>query len=157
MLKNEKIKASEVHVTGMDGEDLGYMATKDALALAKKCKVDLVCTSTMTSPPPCKLIRAGKAKEEAQQQSQKSKQPKLKEIRLTPNIEQHDYDTKKLQMERILKSGHAVLIVVKIQGKQGAQAKTLIEELISELKPLGQKKSGIQLSGKQAMVQIDPL
>ena len=59
MIKNEKIKASEVHVTGLLGEDLGVMSTKEALLLAKQLKVDLVCTSLMSSPPPCKLIGAG--------------------------------------------------------------------------------------------------
>ena len=61
MIKNEKIKASEVHVTGLQGEDLGVMSTKEALLLAKKLKVDLVCTSLMSSPPPCKLIGAGRS------------------------------------------------------------------------------------------------
>ncbi|HEY2493436.1 MAG TPA: translation initiation factor IF-3 [Paenibacillus sp.] len=160
MIKNDKIKASEVQLTGVHGEDLGIMATADALALAKKHKVDLVCTSLLSSPPPCKLIRAGSAKQEAQQSQQASRKQaqsiKVKEIRLTPQIEEHDYETKKNQAERMLKSGNAVMLVVRIKGKEGIKAKELLENLTKELAPLGTKQSGIQLSGKQAMVQVNP-
>ncbi|GCL74221.1 hypothetical protein [Paenibacillus naphthalenovorans] len=67
MIMNEKNKASEFHLTGPNGEDLGIVPTKKALAMAQKLKVDLVCTSFMSSPPPCRLIGAGAARQEAQQ------------------------------------------------------------------------------------------
>lgn len=157
MLTNEKIKASEVLLTGINGEDLGVVPTSEALALARKLKVDLVCTSLMSSPPPCKLIGAGTAKKEAQQAQKRERGPKLKELRLTPQIEEHDYDTKKQQAERILKSGDSVLLVVRIQGKEGPRAKELLESMLKDLSPFGVRKTGIQLSGKQAAVQLDPL
>ncbi|SHE12973.1 translation initiation factor IF-3 [Chlamydia abortus] len=157
MIKNEKIKAAEVRLTGVDGEDLGIVATSEALAMARKLKVDLVCTALMSSPPPCRLIRAGAAKQEAQQERKREQKPKLKEIRLTPKIEAHDYETKKQQAERMLKSGHSVWLVVRIQGKEGPQAKELLEELTKDLSAAGRRKTGIQLSGKQAAVQVDPI
>ncbi|MEW9700813.1 translation initiation factor IF-3 [Paenibacillus sp. SI8] len=161
MIKNEKIKASEVHVTGLNEEDLGVVSTAEALAMAKRLKVDLVCTSLMSSPPPCKLIGAGQAKQEVLQEKHQARKqgqaPKVKEIRLTPQIEDHDLETKRSQAERILQSGDAVLLVVKISGKEGAKAKELLETLLRDLSPLGQKRTGIQLSGKQAAVQLDPL
>jgi translation initiation factor IF-3 len=161
MIKNEKIKASEVHVTGLDGEDLGVMPTKEALLLAKQLKVDLICTSLMSSPPPCKLIGAGQAKQEAMQEKQQARKreqaPKVKELRLTPQIEDHDLETKRQQAERILQGGDAVLLVVKISGKEGGKAKELLETLVKDLNPHGRKHTGIQLSGKQAAVQLDPL
>lgn len=157
MIMNEKIKSSEVQLTGINGEDLGIVRTADALAMARKLKVDLVCTSLMSSPPPCKLVGAGAAKQEKQQARKREQAPKLKEIRLTPQIEDHDYDTKKQQAERILKSGDAVQFVVRIQGKEGDRAKQLLESLLKDLSSVGRKKTGIQLSGKQAVVQVDPL
>mgnify|MGYP000580866937 CR=1 FL=1 len=157
IVMNEKIKASEVQLTGVNGEDLGIVRTSDALAMAKKLKVDLICTSLMSSPPPCKLQGAGAAKQAAQQASKRERQPKVKEIRLTPHIEEHDYDTKKQQAERILKSGDSVILVVKIQGKEGIKAKQLLEALINELNPYGRPQTGIQLSGKQAVVQINSI
>ncbi|MGG1513939.1 translation initiation factor IF-3 [Paenibacillus oryzisoli] len=157
MLMNEKIKASEVSLTGVDGEDLGIVSTKEALQLAKELKVDLVCTSLMSFPPPCKLIGAGQAKQEAQQARKKEQPSKVKEIRLTPQIEDHDLETKRSQAERILRGGDAVLFVVKISGKEGPQAKSLLEALVKELGAFGRKQTGIQLSGKQAAVQLDPV
>lgn len=157
MIKNEKIKASEVQLTGVDGENLGVVPTPEALAMAKRLKVDLVCTSLLSSPPPCRLIRAGAAKEAAQQERKREREPKVKEIRLTPHIEEHDLETKRRQAENILRAGDAVLFVVRIQGKEGAAAKELLEDLLKQLRPVGAKKTGIQLSGKQAAVQIDPL
>ncbi|PAF32975.1 translation initiation factor IF-3 [Paenibacillus sp. 7516] len=161
MIKNEKIKASEIELTGLNGEDLGIMSTKEALALAKQHKVDLVCLSLMTSPPPCKLIRAGAAKQEAQQEKKKSgKSPdkrKVKEIRLNLQMEDHDRDTKQAQAERILKKGDSVKLVIQVHGsKEGAAGKEWAEQLSKSLAEYGTKTTGIQVSGKQVVVQLDP-
>lgn len=157
MIMNEKIKASVVELTGVNGEELGIVATAEALAMARKLKVDLVCTSLMSSPPPCRLIRAGDARQEAQAAGKRTREPKVKEIRLTPQIERHDYETKTGQAERLLKSGDSVLLVVRIQGKEGAKAKELLETMRKELKHCGNPATGIQLSGKQAALRLDPL
>jgi len=161
MIKNEKIRASEVQLTGIHGEDLGVISTVEALSMAKKLKVDLICTSLFSSPPPCRLMKAGDAKQEVQQGKPKSgkqeQNTKVKEIRLTPQIEDHDYDTKKNQAHKLLQSGKAVLLVVRIQGKEGPKAKELLERLLKDVIDVGSKQTGIQLSGKQAMVQVNPL
>ncbi|PAD32606.1 translation initiation factor IF-3 [Paenibacillus sp. 7523-1] len=161
MILNEKIKASEIELTGLNGEDLGIMSTKEALALAKQHKVDLVCLSLMTSPPPCKLIRAGAAIQEAQQEKKKSgKSPdkrKVKEIRLNLQMEDHDRDTKQAQAERILKKGDSVKLVIQVHGsKEGAAGKEWAEQLSKSLAEYGTKTTGIQVSGKQVVVQLDP-
>ncbi|WP_172199853.1 translation initiation factor IF-3 [Saccharibacillus qingshengii] len=157
MIKNEKIKAAEVDVTGVNGEALGVMATSAALKLARELGVDLVCTSLYSSPPPCSLISSGKAKEAKQQEKKAARTSKVKEIRLTANIEEHDYETKKNQAQRILEGGDSVQFVVKISGKEGPKAKELLEELLRDLQGTGTKKTGIQVSGKQAAVQVDPV
>ncbi|MCQ6562390.1 translation initiation factor IF-3 [Paenibacillus mendelii] len=159
MIINEKIKASEVRLTGPTGEDMGIVSRDEALALAKKLKVDLVCTSLMSSPPPCKLTPRGAAKQEALQEKQgerrKEKPAAVKEIRLTPQIEDHDFETKRRQAEKLLISGHAVQLVVRLQGsKEGQQAKELLERLVKELSAVGTKETGIQVSGKQAAVKL---
>jgi translation initiation factor IF-3 len=161
MIMNEKIKASEVRLTGVTGEDLGIVSTQEALAMARGLKVDLVCDSLMSSPPPCRLIGRGAAKQDKlkdNKHARKAEQPpKLKEIRLTAGIEDHDYETKKSQCERILQSGDAVLLVVKLKGKEGPKAKELLEGLVKELGHCGSRQTGIQVSGKQAAVQLNPL
>ncbi|GGA32893.1 translation initiation factor IF-3 [Paenibacillus physcomitrellae] len=157
MIKNEKIKASEVRLTGLNGEELGIMPASEALALAKKHKVDLVCDSLMSSPPPCRLVGAGKAREERDQAKKKAGPAKSKEIRLTPEIEDHDYDTKKRQAEKLLLAGSTVLLTVKLSGKQGDQAKALLQRLQTDLKSAGRPRTGIQLSGRQAQVELESL
>ncbi|MEO2203820.1 translation initiation factor IF-3 [Paenibacillus pabuli] len=161
MIMNEKIKASEIELTGLNGEDLGIMSTKEALALAKQHKVDLVCLSLMTSPPPCKLIRAGAAIQEAQQEKKKSGKSadkrKVKEIRLNLQMEDHDRDTKQAQAERILKKGDSVKLVIQVHGsKEGAAGKEWAEQLSKSLAEYGSKTTGVQVSGKQVVVQLDP-
>lgn len=161
LILNEAIKASEVLLTGLDGESLGVVSREEALAMAKELKVDLVCDSLMSSPPPCRLVGKGAAKREKDQAGkearQQSGQVKIKEIRLTANIEEHDYDTKCRQAEKLLEAGNGVLLVVKISGKEGPAAKGLLERLAGDLKGSGKKKTGIQLSGKQAAVELLPL
>jgi translation initiation factor IF-3 len=161
MILNEKIKASEVLLTGINGENLGVVSRDEALALARKYKVDLVCTSLFSSPPPCRLVRRGAAKQEAAKEKldtrKKDQQLKLKEIRFTANIEDHDYETKQRQAEKLLQSGNAVQLVVKVQGIEGPKAKELIERLLIDLAASGKKETGIQVSGKQAAVRVNPL
>ncbi|MBO7745641.1 translation initiation factor IF-3 [Paenibacillus sp. MWE-103] len=160
MIANEQIKASEVRLTGLDGEDLGVMTRDEALALAKKHKVDLVCESLMSSPPPCRLIGRGAAKQDmnARKQAEKRKDGplKAKEIRLTPHIEEHDYETKLRQLEKLLDGGLAVDLTVRAQGKESQQAKALLERLLADLKGRGSRETGIQTSGKGAAVRVVP-
>lgn len=155
MIKNNKIKAEEVYLTGIDGEDLGIVQTSEALAMAKKNKVDLVCTSMLSTPPPCKLIGSGAAKQEKQKARKSERKPKVKEIRLTTSIEEHDYAIKKRHAEQILQSGDSVYFVVR--GKESKKSKELLENLLKDFSSLGRKKTGIQISGKQTVVQVDPL
>ena len=81
---------------------------------------------------------------------------KVKEIRLTAGIEAHDYETKQRQAEKLLISGCAVQFVVKLQGKEGPKAKELLEQMLKDLAANGTKATGIQVSGKQAAVQVNP-
>jgi translation initiation factor IF-3 len=161
LLINEKIKASEVLLTGVDGENLGIVSRDEALAMARRLKVDLVCTSLLSSPPPCKLVSSGDAKQASSQQNREQRlkeQPvKAKELRLTARIEEHDYDTKRRQASELLAKGHPVDLVVKIQGKEGQMAKELLERLLADLAKEGKRATGIQLSGKQANVRVNPL
>ncbi|BAU26357.1 translation initiation factor IF-3 [Aneurinibacillus soli] len=160
MILNEKIKASEVELTGLDGEELGIISTKEALKLAKEAGVDLVCLSLASSPPPCRLM----ARQDAQQKKVKEKQtqrkqekgPKIKEIRLNADIEEHDYDTKKRQAEKIIRGGDWVQLNVKLQRKETEAARKLVSELAADLAECAQQEKGIQVSGKQVSLTLRP-
>ncbi|MEK3790045.1 translation initiation factor IF-3 [Paenibacillus sp. FSL K6-1230] len=169
VLINEQIRASEVLLTGLNGEAIGIVTREEALAMAKSKKVDLVCTSLMSSPPPCSLMAKGKAKATPQKESATARkgksqqaggngrQEKVKELRFSAHIEQHDYDTKLRQADKHLRSGKPVQLVVKASGaKEGAAAKKVLELLLSELKEVGSKETGIQTSGKGSQVKLIP-
>ncbi|MHA2855526.1 translation initiation factor IF-3 [Paenibacillus lautus] len=159
LMMNEKIKAREVELTGLNGEELGVVSKDEALALAKRHKADLVCTSLFSSPPPCKLVSRGQAKQEAVKAKQQVSGGtiKVKEFRLSVHIEEHDYDTKLSQMHKLLAAGKAVQPVIRIQGKEGEAARKLLERLVQDLAEVGKKETGIQVSGKQAAVKLLPI
>ncbi|MEK4519481.1 translation initiation factor IF-3 [Paenibacillus sp. FSL P2-0089] len=166
VLMNEQIKAAEVELTGLKGEKLGTVSRSEALSKARAAGADLVCTSLMSSPPPCSLVAKGKGKAAAQaarkdttrpQQGGGSTREKVKELRFTAHIEEHDYDTKLRQADKHLRSGKPVQLVVKSSGaKEAAAAKAVLERLVADLKEAGTKASGLQTSGKGAQVRVNP-
>lgn len=160
MIMNEKIKADEVQLTGVNGEDLGIVSTREALRMAKELKVDLICLSLSSSPPPCQLVKQSDYKaqmEKEKQKNRKQENAKIKEIRLSAFIEQHDYDTKKRQAERILTAQNAVQLTVRLDRKESQAAKELIEQLIRDLAHCGKQEKGIQISGKQVVAIVRPI
>lgn len=165
---NEQIKASEVVLTGLKGEKFGIISREEALAMARSEKADLVCTSLMSSPPPCSLMAKGKGKAHVQKEGaarksdvgrtqEKNGKEKVKELRFTAHIEEHDYDTKLRQAEKHLRSGKPVQLVVKSTGvKEATIAKTVLERLVADLKDSGVKDTGIQSGGKGSQVKLNP-
>ncbi|KGE20121.1 translation initiation factor IF-3 [Paenibacillus wynnii] len=171
VLINEQIRASEVALTGLRGEKLGFVSREEALAMARAQGVDLVCTSLMSSPPPCSLVPKGKGKAVAGKEAAAGKsgksgpgrttgagsKEKVKELRFTAHIEEHDYDTKLRQADKHLRSGKPVQLVVKASGaKEGLAAKAVLERLLADLKESGMKDSGIQTGGKGSQVKLNP-
>ncbi|ADO55564.1 translation initiation factor IF-3 [Paenibacillus polymyxa] len=168
VLINEQIKADEVVLTGLSGENLGVVSKSEALAMARSKGVDLVCTSLMSSPPPCSLVAKGKGKALAQKKAAASKtnngraagnsgKEKVKELRFTAHIEDHDYDTKLRQADKQLRSGKPVQLVVKASGaKESPVAKAVLERLLGDLKEVGVKETGIQTGGKGSQVKLNP-
>ncbi|MEK3718286.1 MULTISPECIES: translation initiation factor IF-3 [unclassified Paenibacillus] len=165
VLINEQIKAAEVELTGLKGEKLGTVSRSEALSKARAAGADLVCTSLMSSPPPCSLVAKGKGKAAAQAvRKGDTSRPqgggsneKVKELRFTAHIEEHDYDTKLRQADKHLRSGKPVQLVVKSSGaKEAAAAKAVLERLVADLKEAGTKASGLQTSGKGAQVRVNP-
>lgn len=160
MIMNEKIKASEVLLTGLNEDDLGIVSTKEALRMAKELKVDLICLSLTSSPPPCQLVHQSDYKNQIEKEKQKNRKVekglKIKEIRLSAFIEEHDYETKKRQAERILVSGDAVQLTVRLEKKESQAAKQLVEQLVKDLSHCGKQEKGIQISGKQVVAMLRP-
>ena len=119
---NEQIKAKEVQLINEQGEKMGVIKFNEALNLAYEKKLDLVLVSPNVNPPVCKIMNYGKYKFE---QSKKEKEAKkkqktfeVKEIRITPNIEQHDFEFKVKNSRKFIKDGNKVKITVRFRGRE---------------------------------------
>ena len=119
---NEQIRAKEVQVIDDLGEKKGVMNINDALDLAFEKKLDLVLVAPDTEPPVCKIMNYGKYKfEQAKKEKEAKKKQKtfeVKEIRITPNIEQHDFEFKVKNARKFLEDGNKVKITVRFRGRE---------------------------------------
>ena len=123
-LVNEKIRFPEVLVIGPDGESLGKMSRIDAYRKAESYELDLLCVAPQANPPVCKIINYGKYRFDAQKKAKEAKKNQkiieLKEIQLTPQIGQHDIETKVKAAIKFLEDGNKVKVGVRFKGRQMA-------------------------------------
>ena len=135
---NDQIKTSPVRVIGSDGEQLGILPTKEALAKANEAGMDLVAVAPDAKPPVCRIMDYGKFRYEKSKRSSKSKQhqTKLKEIRVRPKTGQHDIDFKVKQAIGFLKHKDKVQITMLFRGREMAhidEGQKIIETIVEKL------------------------
>ena len=159
LLINEKIRAKEVQLIGANGEKLGVMSLNDALDKAAEAKLDLALVAPNTEPPVCKLMNYGKYKfEQAKKEKEARKNQKtfeIKELRITPNIEQHDFDFKAKNARRFLEDGNKVKITVRFRGRELNNVKLgedVLNQFITELEDVAVVEKKPKLEGKNMFV-----
>ena len=127
---NEQIRDREVRVVGADGEQLGIMSSREALKLAQDAELDLVKIAPTAKPPVCKIIDYGKFKYEQIRKEKEAKKKQrtieLKEIRLSPNIETNDLNTKIGAARKFIAKGNKVKITLRFRGREMAHVQTKI-------------------------------
>lgn len=121
---NEEIRDKEVRVVTDDGEQLGIMSSRDALQKAEERNLDLVKIAPQATPPVCKIMDYGKYRfEQSKREKEAKKNQKIveiKEIRLSVNIDQHDFDTKLNHAKRFLSEGNKVKVSIRFRGREMA-------------------------------------
>ena len=121
---NEQIRDKEVRVIGEDGEQLGIMSAKEALKLAEEAELDLVKIAPTAKPPVCKIVDYGKYRYELarkeKEAKKKQKTVEVKEIRLTPNIEANDLNTKVSAAKKFISKGDKVKVLLRFRGREMA-------------------------------------
>ncbi len=139
---NERIRIREVRVIDENGEQLGIMPTIEALERARDMGMDLVEVSPRANPPVCKIIDYGKYKFQMEKKLRDSKKnqkkQELRAIRMWPKIGDHDLDFKMRKIEKFLKDGDKVKVVVRYKGRQLAHTelgKDLLQKLLGRLSP----------------------
>ena len=140
LMINEQIRDREVRVIGEDGQVIGIMSSRDALKLAKEAELDLVKIAPQAKPPVCKIIDYGKYRYELARKEKearkKQKTMEIKEVRLSPNIDTNDLNTKVNQARKFLTHGDKVKVTLRFRGRELAhveQTKGILDEFAEKL------------------------
>ena len=161
---NERIRALDVQVIGSDGGNFGVMPLKKAIELAKNEELDLIEISPNAKPPVCKIMDMGKYKYDQQKKLNKAKKKQkkidLKEIKLRPVTEVHDYTFKIKNAQKFLTKGDKVKFTIRFKGRE-LQHKHLGNELMEKIKTdmssVGKIELQPKFDGKQMIMVIQPL
>ena len=160
---NERIRASEVQVISSDGQNLGTLPTRKAIEIAAQEGLDLIEISPNAKPPVCKIIDVGKYKYELQKKANKSKKKQkvinLKEIKLRPVTEEHDYNFKIKNAKRFLEKGDKVKFTVKFKGREMQHVqlgRDLMNRIIEDTKDIGKVEVMPKFEGRQMIMIVLP-
>ena len=137
---NEQVRDREVRVISSDGEQLGIMSSKEAMKLAREAELDLVKIAPNAKPPVCKIIDYGKYRYELARKEKEAKKKQktidVKEVRLSPNIDKNDLNTKINQARKFLSKGDKVKVTLRFRGRELAHvnsSKVILEEFAEQL------------------------
>ena len=161
---NHRITSSEIQVINSDGENLGILNLHDAIAKAKDEGLDLIEIAPKANPPVCKIMDMGKYKYDQQKKANKAKKKQkkieLKEIKLRPVTEVHDYTFKIKNAKKFLSKGDKVKFTIKFKGRE-LQHSHLGDELMNkikeDMKEVGRVELQPKFDGKQMIMVIQPL
>ncbi len=152
---NRQIRAKEVQLISENGEKLGVQPLSQALDIAEEKNLDLVMVAPHSKPPVCKIMNYGKYKfEQAKREKEAKKKQKvleLKEIRITPNIEKHDFDFKAKNIRKFLTDGNKVKITVRFRGREVNNSKAgelVLQKFIENLEDISQVEKAPKLEGR---------
>ena len=161
---NEEIRFPEVRVVSDDGGQIGIMSSADALKIAEEKELDLVLIAPQAKPPVCKIMDYGKYKfEQAKSEKKAKKNQKVqetKEIRMSLNIDTHDFETKLNQTIKFLKQGNKVKVSVRFRRARELSHQDLAIELLDKFKEglteYGQVDKGAKLEGRNLGMMVSP-
>ena len=161
---NDRIRSQEVQVIDSSGTNLGTINTDEAIAMAKKEGLDLIEISPNARPPVCKIIDIGKYKYDAQKKANKSKKKqkivRLKEIKLRPVTEIHDYNFKIKNAQKFLEKGDKVKFTVRFKGREMQHTKLgydLMKRIIDDTSALGKVEVNPKFEGRQIVMIIQSI
>ena len=161
---NERIRAPEVQVISSIGKNLGTLSTQEAITIAKQEGLDLIEISPNANPPVCKIIDVGKYKYDLQKKANKAKKKQkiinLKEIKLRPVTEIHDYNFKIKNAQKFLTKGDKVKFTVQFRGREMQHTNLghkLMDRIIQDTASLGKIEIAPKFEGRQIIMIIQPL
>lgn len=160
---NDRIRVPEVRLVGPNGEQVGIVRVEDALRLAAEADLDLVEVAPMAKPPVAKLMDFGKFKYEAALKAREARKNQvntvIKEIKLRPKIDPHDYGTKKGHVERFLTAGDKVKVTIMFRGREQSRPELgfrLLQRLAQDVVELGFVESAPKQDGRNMIMVLGP-
>ena len=160
---NQDIEARSVRLVGADGSMLGVVGIHEAMGTAQAAGLDLVEVSPNAEPPVCKVLDYGRFKYEAQKKKnearKKQKTIEVKEIKMRPGIEQHDYDTKMRSVRRFLEEGDKVKVTLRFRGRELAHqevGRAVLQRVQTELGEAVKVEQFPKMEGRQMVMVMSP-
>ena len=160
---NESIKAKQVRLIDANNENRGIVSIREALALAEDEGLDLIEISPQANPPVCKILDYGKYRYEQQKRKAEAKKNQkiieIKELKLRPMIEAHDYDVKLKQAKKFLEQGNKVKFTMRFKGRElsaNDMGKKILTRLVEDLEDCARVDSEMKLEGRQMTMFLSP-
>jgi translation initiation factor IF-3 len=160
--RNERIRVAEVRVIGAEGEQLGVMATRDALSKARSLGLDLIEVSATSVPPVCRILDYGKFKYDEDKKSkgqQKSNASKFKEVKFRPSVDVGDYKTKVRHGQEFLSQGFKLKLTLMFRGREMAHQELgfqVVHQAINDLQESGAVDAPPRLAGRTISAMLSP-
>jgi translation initiation factor IF-3 len=161
---NNRITAPEVQVIGSDGDNIGILNTNEAISMAKEQGLDLIEIAPNAQPPVCKIIDMGKFKYDAQKKANVAKKKQkivlLKEIKMRPVTETHDYDFKVKNAKKFIGKGDKVKFTIRFKGRELQHShlgRELMDKIKVDMQDIGKVELHPKFDGKQMIMVIQPL
>ena len=161
---NNRITSHEVQVIASDGENLGVISTNEAISMAKNQGLDLIEIAPNANPPVCKIMDMGKYKYDAQKKANLAKKKQkiisLKEIKMRPVTETHDYEFKVKNAKKFISKGDKVKFTIRFKGRELQHShlgNELMGKIKEDMKDIGRVELQPKFDGKQMIMVIQPL
>ena len=161
--RNDMIRAREVRVIGAEGEQLGILQRSEAIAMAQEVGCDLVEVSSNSEPPVCRIINYGKFKYEQQKKKQDAKKRQavvqVKEIKVRPKTDEHDYETKVKHIRRFLEDGDRCKVTVFFRGREIVhkdRGLDILERIVKDLEEVAKVDQEPRAEGRTLQMLLVP-
>lgn len=162
--RNEQVRAREVRVIGADGEQLGILSRNDAIALAKEQGLDLVEVAATADPPVCRVMDYGRFKYEQQKKKAEAKKNQtviqIKEIKVRPKTDDHDYDTKVRHIRRFIEEGDRCKVTVFFRGREIVhkdRGQSILDRIVEDTKDIAKVDQEARAEGRTLFMMLAPL
>ena len=152
---NEQIRDKEVRLIGEDGQQLGIMSSREAMKLAREAELDLVKIAPQAKPPVCKIIYYGKYRYELARKEKEAKKKQktieVKEVRLSPNIDSNDLNTKIASARKFIEKGNKVKVTLRFRGREMAHVQSsrhILDEFAKALEDIALVDKPAKMEGR---------